>query len=398
MGSHADAETPGPSSQGRAPNVKADAGGSGAARTADGKSDLNFSIMTILKSDAPVHDAGRTKMDELSDIGIWYGVGNCCHNPGHCAEGVQGHGVHTLMKGLATRLPKLAAQVEAPMLILMIGDCWPVRNWPLMMKKLEAQLKEVNFCWLGYFTNEKPNRNLKPEHLEARGDKGPLFNGNAKDPRVFPAYGCQMLLFRTSWIPEMCTKMSESTYPHGFDRWIFSPNFCTASELTFPNWSLAGQQQLQHSDSWGEHNPMVGEVDPPVNDFPIELRNMDQYDCTRKARVQIRNKHKKADYRTRKKGQTFGPRADLAKWNTSIPSSWFIPQQEAAAPSFSAGGAQASVVDISSGEEAFDTADEWSEDELVARFYHDIAAGNFGPVSGLRVLRDTGNPQDELSE
>ena len=56
MGSHADAETPGASSQGRAPNAKADAGGSGAARTADGKSDLTSSIMTILKSDAPVHD------------------------------------------------------------------------------------------------------------------------------------------------------------------------------------------------------------------------------------------------------------------------------------------------------------------------------------------------------
>ena len=67
MGSHADAETPGPSSQGRAPNVKADAGGSGAVRTADGKSDLTSSIMTILKSDAPVHDAGKTKMDELAE-------------------------------------------------------------------------------------------------------------------------------------------------------------------------------------------------------------------------------------------------------------------------------------------------------------------------------------------
>ena len=51
----------------RAPNVKADAGESGAARTADGKSDLKSSIMTILKSDAPVHDAGKTKMDELAE-------------------------------------------------------------------------------------------------------------------------------------------------------------------------------------------------------------------------------------------------------------------------------------------------------------------------------------------
>ena len=67
MASHADAETPGASSQGEAPNVKADAGESGAARTPDGKSDLKSSIMTILKSDAPVHDAGKTKMDELAE-------------------------------------------------------------------------------------------------------------------------------------------------------------------------------------------------------------------------------------------------------------------------------------------------------------------------------------------
>ena len=67
MASHADAETPGASSQGEAPKIKADAGESGAARTADGKSDLKSSIMTILKSDAPVHDAGKTKMDELAE-------------------------------------------------------------------------------------------------------------------------------------------------------------------------------------------------------------------------------------------------------------------------------------------------------------------------------------------
>ena len=67
MASHADAETPGASSQGEAPKDKADAGESGAARTADGKSDLKSSIMTILKSDTPVHDAGKSKMDELAE-------------------------------------------------------------------------------------------------------------------------------------------------------------------------------------------------------------------------------------------------------------------------------------------------------------------------------------------
>ena len=67
MASHANADTPGASSQGDAPNVKADAGESGAARTADGKSDLKSSIMTILKSDTPVHDAGKSKMDELAE-------------------------------------------------------------------------------------------------------------------------------------------------------------------------------------------------------------------------------------------------------------------------------------------------------------------------------------------
>ena len=67
MASHADAETPGASSQGEAPKDKADAGESGAVRTPDGKSDLKGSIMSMLKSDTPVHDEGKSRMDELAE-------------------------------------------------------------------------------------------------------------------------------------------------------------------------------------------------------------------------------------------------------------------------------------------------------------------------------------------
>ena len=67
MASHANADTPGASSQGEAPSVKAATGESGAARTADGESDLKSSITSILKSDAPVHDAGKTNVDELAE-------------------------------------------------------------------------------------------------------------------------------------------------------------------------------------------------------------------------------------------------------------------------------------------------------------------------------------------
>ena len=67
MASHADAETPGASSQGEAPKDKADAGESGAARTPDGKSDLKCTIHAMLKSDTPVHDEGKSRMDELAE-------------------------------------------------------------------------------------------------------------------------------------------------------------------------------------------------------------------------------------------------------------------------------------------------------------------------------------------
>ena len=60
---------------------------------------------------------------EPEDIGIWFGVDKNSHNPGHYAEGVQGHGVHTLVKGMAERLRKLAEHMTAPMLIFMEGDC-----------------------------------------------------------------------------------------------------------------------------------------------------------------------------------------------------------------------------------------------------------------------------------
>ena len=37
-------------------------------------------------------------------IGIWYGCDKASSNPGHYVEGTKRHGVHTLMKGMATRL------------------------------------------------------------------------------------------------------------------------------------------------------------------------------------------------------------------------------------------------------------------------------------------------------
>ena len=61
-------------------------------------------------------------------IGIWLGAEKGSQHLGHYPQGTVGHGVHTLMKGFADRLEKLAEQVEAPLIIIMEGDCWPVEN------------------------------------------------------------------------------------------------------------------------------------------------------------------------------------------------------------------------------------------------------------------------------
>ena len=128
-----------------------------------------------------------------------------------------------------------------------------------MILKIEEQLRDEVFCWLGYFTSQRANRNLTPESLRLRGKKGPLFNGNGTNPEVFPDYGCHCVMLRRDWIPEMVARLRMSVYPHGFDRWIFSEYFCTDEQFNFTGWALSGQQYAR-SGSWGKLHQHVGKL------------------------------------------------------------------------------------------------------------------------------------------
>ena len=59
--------------------------------------------------------------------------------------------------------------------------------------------------------------------------------------------------------------MKASVYPHGIDRWFFSPNAMTDSQFAFTSASLAGQRWGE-SDSWSKHNPSVGAMEDPYAD------------------------------------------------------------------------------------------------------------------------------------
>ena len=73
--------------------------------------------------------------------------------------------MHTLMKGLATRLEALVKQTRAPVIILMEGDCWPVRSFPQIMEIIEDDIVKEKFVWLGFFLNGRPNKD-ESEHAK----------------------------------------------------------------------------------------------------------------------------------------------------------------------------------------------------------------------------------------
>ena len=113
------------------------------------------------------HMAGMTHFNERS-IGIWYGCDKASRNPGHYPGVERAHGVHTLMKGLATRLEVLVEQTDAPVIILMEGDCWPVPSFPRIMEIIEKKLERERFVWMGFFLNTRPNKNDSAEARRVR--------------------------------------------------------------------------------------------------------------------------------------------------------------------------------------------------------------------------------------
>ena len=85
--------------------------------------------------------------------------------------------VHTLMRELASRLDGLAEQCTGIHIILMEGDATPVATFPRKLLQLSERLKQEDFCWLGFFTRERPNH-TKAQDSGKGVERGPLFHGD----------------------------------------------------------------------------------------------------------------------------------------------------------------------------------------------------------------------------
>ena len=206
------------------------------------------------------------------------------------------------MKGLATRLEALVKQTRAPVIILMEGDCWPVRSFPQVMDVIEHKIVREKFVCLGFFLNGRPNKDESEEAKRVRGmTRGPLFYGDCSATGSFPDYGCQMFAVHRNFVPTFVENMKNSVYPHGIDRWFFSSQAMTDDEFAFTSWSLAGQK-WGDSDSWGKHNAAVGEVkDPPEREWEhLHIRRFSESLYLQDMRRAIWQRHREHDKNSRK--------------------------------------------------------------------------------------------------
>ena len=215
---------------------------------------------------------------EANDIGILLGVDNLCQSAQHYPNGT-GHGVHTLMKGLRTRLLHLIKHTTAKQIIIMEADCRPVEGLRYKLQWLESLISDTKFCWLGFFTSEaknwlgrksgKPIDELEPSDI-------PLFKSIAEG-NVFPKYGCQMFSIAREEIPQWVERMGALPRPHGLDMWFFSPDHFADKDFKFTNRSLAGQRN-GWSESWQKIAPTVGLVDSFWHTGQVRLRDFSEGD------------------------------------------------------------------------------------------------------------------------
>ena len=195
-------------------------------------------------------------------VGIWLGVDKLCAARDHYPLG-PAEGVHTLMKGLATKLEILVQQSSADGFVIMESDCLLVDALRGKLDWLAGQCACHNFVWLGFHTNEQPNyhpdQRLKKRALGAISPPPgvwPMFKGKAEG-KITPAYGCQMFWLHRDAIEGLCARLRAEPRPHGLDMYFWSPNFFPNSEVKFLSRSLAGQQP-GYSDNWERINWAVG--------------------------------------------------------------------------------------------------------------------------------------------
>ena len=240
----------------------------------------------------------RGKPWPTAAVGLWLGVDKFSRTPGHYPHG-DAHGVHTLMKGLATRLPQLMSDsVGATHFWIFEADAWPSDVVGSMVDQLIATTKEHDFLQLGFFTNERPNHYGRYHwewytHEEARTEgltggkysntwgasyKIPdfwpwTFKGNAQGG-LCPAFGCQWFALEKQfaiqiWVP----RLLRARRPYGLDMFFLSEQCLSDEENKFLSWSLAGQWPGP-SDSFGGINLRAGQVEePPMDPKRIHVRS-----------------------------------------------------------------------------------------------------------------------------
>ena len=211
-------------------------------------------------------------------VGIWLGVDKLCLGDYHYPLG-EAHGVHTLMKGWATRLQQLVHDSTAQDFLLFEADARVVRNLSGHLGHVLALLRQdaQPFCWVGFFTDAKRNHEGKwqwtynsPEEARAAGGhynagawaNWPFkFRGNCQG-KTIPKDGCQGLYIRKDFVRTFCERLLAYETPMGLDMALFDPDLLNDKELAFTSVSLAGQKPGM-SDSWGNVNMKAGEMTEP---------------------------------------------------------------------------------------------------------------------------------------
>ena len=224
--------------------------------------------------------AGKLAADGVTveNVGIWLGVDKLCHGFLHYPLG-DAHGVHTLMKGWATRLPQLVQRSDAVDFLLCEADARFVANLGGRLPHLLGLLRENGqpFCLVGFFTDAKRNHEGKwrwtyktEEQAAAAGgnwNAGQYTNWPFKfrglcEGNVIPKDGCQAMYIRRDFVKTFCERLLEYETPYGLDMALFDPRLLSDREFAFTSASLAGQKPGQ-SDSWNSVNMKAGEMTEP---------------------------------------------------------------------------------------------------------------------------------------
>ena len=123
---------------------------------------------------AQADTAQKLAVDGVTEdsLALFLGVDKLCHGKAHYPLG-DAHGVHTLMKGLATRLEDIASWSSAHDFLIFESDATVVASLGgrirIVLDRLRAEGRV--FRWLGFFTDGKPNHNGREKDVALGGGR-----------------------------------------------------------------------------------------------------------------------------------------------------------------------------------------------------------------------------------